>query len=166
MKPICRRQFIHISSVAAVTAFLPLRAHASATLLTVGGDISGQNPRSFTDNDLSELKQIEFSTSTIWTNTKAKFAGPPLQGLLDEVGAGPGSLRLRAVNDYMVVMPRDHIEAAAPIIANRIDGRPYNIRNKGPLWLVFPYDTHTRFQSEEVYAFSIWQLTHIEILAD
>ncbi len=160
-----RRQFIKISSVGAVGALAPMAAHASPTLLTVEGDISGQGIRDFNDQDLSELKQAEFSTSTIWTTNRIKFSGPTLQGLLDEVGAGPGPIRLRAVNDYVVVMPRDRVEKNAPIIANRMDDEPYGIRQKGPLWLIFPYDSDARFQSEEVYAFSIWQLTHIEILA-
>jgi hypothetical protein len=37
-----------------------------------------------------------------------------------------------------------------------------SMRNKGPLWLVYPYDSNVALQTEAVYARSIWQLVRIE----
>ena len=38
------------------------------------------------------------------------------------------------------------------------------LRDKGPLWLVYPYDADTAYQSEVIYARSVWQLDRIEVL--
>jgi hypothetical protein len=70
------------------------------------------------------------------------------------------------VNDYKVEMPRDVVTQDVPIIANRLNGKPFNIREKGPLWVVFPYASDARYQTEEIYSYSIWQLTQIQVRPD
>jgi hypothetical protein len=162
-----RRTFLTTSGAVAVGGFgaTALLGNAPDILLTVSGDVAGGSPKEYSDADLSALPQVSFTTSTMWTDGDRTFSGPTLLSLLDDVGAGPGPLRLTAVNNYAVTMPRDAIEPDAPIIATRIDGEPFNRRQNGPLWVVFPYDSDIRFQSEEVYAFSIWQLIQIEILS-
>jgi hypothetical protein len=43
-----------------------------------------------------------------------------------------------------------------------MNGAPLSRREKGPYWLVYPYDSDPIFQSETVYTRSIWQLVSIE----
>jgi hypothetical protein len=38
-----------------------------------------------------------------------------------------------------------------------------SVRDKGPLWLVYPYDSAAKYQSEVVFSRSIWQLNRLEI---
>jgi hypothetical protein len=38
------------------------------------------------------------------------------------------------------------------------------LRDKGPLWIVFPFDSATEFQRESIYARSIWQLNRIAVV--
>ena len=38
-----------------------------------------------------------------------------------------------------------------------------SVREKGPLWIVYPYDSNIAFQTETIYARSIWQLDRISI---
>jgi hypothetical protein len=137
-------------------------AWAQDILLTIDGNIEG-DARGFSDADLQALPQVEFETSTIWTEGTQRFSGPTVASLLEAVGAGEGNLTLMAINDYIVEMPRDVVEASAPIIATRIDGEPFSRRDKGPLWLVFPYDSDARFRAESLYAYSVWQLVGITI---
>jgi hypothetical protein len=35
------------------------------------------------------------------------------------------------------------------------------VREKGPLWIVYPYDKNEKFQTEEIYARSVWSLWKI-----
>ena len=149
-----------------LTCSAAVPALADDTLLSVSGDIGADAPVTFTDTALSELAQQEFATSTIWTDGVKTFSGPSLQALLDAVEAGPGDLELVAANDYKVLLPRDIVESEVPIIANRIDGEAFGIREKGPLWLIFPFDAEARYQNEDIYAFSIWQLTAIQVLPE
>jgi hypothetical protein len=161
-----RRNFLQMSALGPLASLLPSESLASTTLLTVSGDVAGQSPYTFDDQDLSALEQVEFSTTTIWTPGPQKFSGPSLKTLLETVGAGPGPLSLQAVNDYSVILSQDMIEENAPIIANRINDRTFSVREKGPLWLVFPYDRRIDYQQEEVYAVSVWQLTQITVFRD
>lgn len=140
------------------------RVHADGAKLIVDGQSDGTDLRTFTDADLMALPQTSFTTSTIWTAGPARFSGPSLAAVLAASDARNGDLRMTAINDYKVDMPRSRVEPGAPIIANRIDGRPFYVRDNGPLWLIFPFDADARFRTEAVYSFSIWQLTQILIL--
>jgi hypothetical protein len=39
-----------------------------------------------------------------------------------------------------------------------------SVRDKGPLWVIYPYDAVPEYKSERIYARSIWQLVSIEVL--
>lgn len=123
-------------------------------------------PVTLSDADLLALPQVEFVTSTIWTEGELTFSGPPLNKLLETLGVENADLELTAINNYKVRIPREAIETDVPIIANRIDGEKFGVRQKGPLWVVFPYDEAERYRSETVFAYSIWQLTSIRVLSD
>jgi len=139
----------------------------SGTLLRISGQIVSPEGRDFVDLDRSELEslpQVTFETSTIWTDAAINFSGPALDDVLASVGAGQERILLFAENGYNVEFPREHLESAAPIIATRINGDPFSLREKGPLWLVFPYDSDPVYRTQTIYAYSIWQLTSIEVI--
>jgi hypothetical protein len=139
---------------------------AAEVILRVDVTGDGSDIRELSDADLSALPQISFTTSTIWTTEPATYSGPSLAAVLDSLGAKGASLNMIAVNDYKVDMPWALIEQDTPIIANRINGQPFSIRDKGPLWVVFPYDSDPRFQTEEIYSFSIWQMNQIRVVPE
>jgi hypothetical protein len=157
-----RRLALKLAAALAVACTLALPAAAQDVVLTIDGAVA-DGPVTFTDADLLALPQVEITTTTIWTEGTQRFSGPSLTTLLETVGAQGGSLTLRAINDYVVEMPLTAVEPGAPIIANRIDGEPFSVRDKGPLWLVFPYDSDERFRAESIYAYSVWQLIAITV---
>ena len=159
-----RRKFLQLAGTSTLVAASAGRVRADDTRLVLDAKGDGTALRSFTDSDLMALPQVTFTTSTIWTTAAAQFSGPSLASVLAASGAADGDIRTTAINDYKVDIPRVWIEPASPIIATRIDGAPFGIREKGPLWVVFPFDSDDRFQTEEVYSFSIWQLTQIQII--
>lgn len=158
-----RDLFRYAASAGVVSFFGPAARASSDVLLTVDGRGDGSSLKQFTDADLMALPQVEFMTSTIWTAGVSTFSGPALASVLEAAGAADGVLMMTAVNDYKVEVPRSIVEPTVPILANRLDGKPFSIRDKGPLWLMFPFDSDSRYQSEEVYSFSIWQLTQIKV---
>ncbi|HEY7884306.1 MAG TPA: hypothetical protein VIC08_05105 [Cellvibrionaceae bacterium] len=139
----------------------------SPVKLWVDGDISVRNHGDEFVLDqrlLDELPQAEFATSTIWTEGVHTYSGPTLQGLLDLVDAGPGDLVATALNDYRVTLDRSYIEESAPILATRINGKTFSVREKGPLWIIFPFDENPRFHDEVIYAMSVWQLERLTVV--
>lgn len=157
-----KRDFIFGAAASAVG--LGCKAQAGLDLLLLDGDVNSGTPVGLTDADLLALPQKEFETRTQWTNGLRRFSGPLLVDLLHRYSAGPGELQLTATNAYSVTVSRDLVTAQGPIIANRIDGEPFSLREKGPLWLVYNYDQGPAFRTEVVFAASVWQLRQITVL--
>ena len=158
-----RRNFLTIAAASGLYATSGFRASAQTSILSLSGDLAS-GERSFSDQDLLDLPQVSCETSTLWTEGVLEFSGPSLKSVLEASGAGQGNIVMTAVNDYSVEMPQDIVSDELPIIANRINGEPFSVRDKGPLWVVFPYDSDTELQQELIYSYSIWQLNRIEVL--
>lgn len=127
---------------------------------------SGSNSATveFSLQDLDAMDQVTFSTSTIWTDDKVTFSGVPLKALLTELNTDGTRIEMVALNDYKVTMPLAELEDDAPIIATRMDGETMSVRDKGPYWVVFPYDQDPKYRAETIYTFSIWQLKHLKVV--
>lgn len=68
-----------------------------------------------------------------------------------------------AVNDYAVEIPVESWPGTGPIVAYLNNGAPMSLRDKGPLWIVYPFDNTPDYQTEVVYSRSIWQLDRISV---
>jgi hypothetical protein len=144
-----------------------LQVLTGSAILTISGDIEqleGGDPIVFDRADLMALPATTFETSTIWTDGVQSFTGVSLQTLALEMGVNDGRLLATAINDYTVEIPLSDAVEGGPIIAYLMDGEEMSIRDKGPLWVIYPYDSDADFRSEVVYSRSIWQLDRLEIL--
>lgn len=115
--------------------------------------------------NLSELEALgttTIQTSTIWTEGVQEFTGVSLAVLARDFNFNEGVFLASAINDYTVEVPATDAVENGPIIAFRQNGALMSIRDKGPLWLIYPYDSNPEYQSETVYSRSIWQLDRIE----
>jgi hypothetical protein len=142
-----------------------LVAPKGEVILTVTGDLAvtnGEHSASFDEAMLRDLGTTSFHTSTIWTEGAPEFTGVSLATLVQRLGITAGDLEMVAVNDYSVTVPVSDAVTDGPIIAYAMNGKPMSIREKGPLWLVYPYDLNKAYQSETIYSRSIWQLVRID----
>jgi hypothetical protein len=140
---------------------------AGEVILTVSGSISNSRTVGRAEFDRSLLEALpaeSFETTTIWTEGPQIFLGVSLATLLEHVAAEGENLRLRALNDYTIDIPASDAVLGGPIIAYEQNGAAMPVREKGPLWLVYPYDSSPEYQSETIYARSIWQLVAVEVL--
>lgn len=159
----------HYSRIYVVLFMLLLSLITPATAraeMTLEVTTSGSNSATveFSLQDLDAMDQVTFSTSTIWTDDKVTFSGVPLKALLTELNTDGTSIEMVALNDYKVTMPLAELENDAPIIATRMDGETMSVRDKGPYWVVFPYDQDPKYRAETIYTFSIWQLKHLKVV--
>ena len=147
--------------IAALSLLLALAGPALADdpLLTVVGPDSTQT---YDQTALQAFGPVSFATSTIWTEGQPTFTGIPLQTILTDAGIDEGTVSAVAINDYAVQIPVDEVTADYPIVAFQQDGQAMSVRDKGPLWVIYPYDSDPALQSEVTYARSIWQLVRIE----
>ena len=143
-----------------------LAAPTSRVLLVVSGAISTTNagePAVFDRDQLEALAPQVLATSTPWTEGVQRFDGFPLAALLDRVGAKGDTLRAVALNDYAVTMPIGDLIQADAFVAIRQNGEAMTIRERGPLWIIFPYDSDPRLTGDDFLNWSIWQLKSLEI---
>lgn len=136
-------------------------------ILTVTGQIGATNAEGHVALDVALLTEIgltKIDTNTIWTSGVQHFEGVLLADFIAAVGAKGSALRATALNDYAVEIPLSDAVAGGPILAFRMNGVDLSPRDKGPIWIVYPYDQHTDYQTEVIYSRSIWQLDRIEVL--
>ena len=152
------------ASSALMLGAAPAVAEAADMLAISGLVLSSNNePVKLSRDDLAKIAPTSCVTTTIWTEGPQAFEGSSLKGLLDHLGVKSGTIVARAVNDYSVNIPVADIEAGGPIVAYLRNGKTMPVRNKGPFWIVYPYDLEDKYRSEEVFSRSTWQLTSIEI---
>lgn len=141
---------------------------AEDIVLTISGAVAPSDDGETWRLSMSDLKALpvaRFDTVTIWTDGTQTFEGVSLRALLDHVGASDGDLEAVALNDYAVTIPASDAVEGGPIVAYAHNGQAMSVRDKGPLWVVYPFDANDTYKSEEYYARSIWQLDRI-VVAD
>jgi hypothetical protein len=136
-------------------------------ILTVTGEIDVTNAEGalvFDYDALAALDAETFETTTIWTEGLNSFQGVSLKTLTDLLGTEDGTLLATAINDYTVEIPVSDAVEGGPIIAYLMNDKEMSVRDKGPLWVIYPYDSSADYRSEVVYSRSIWQLDRIEVV--
>lgn len=155
-----------ISSLATAVSATDLELPNGPIVLTVDGAIAVTNAEDTAQFDMETLRSLpasSFVTTTIWTDGDQTFEGVSLANLMDLLGVDGGSIKATAINDYAVDIPVADAVANGPIVAYALNGEEMSVRDKGPLWVVYPYDSNAGYQSEVIYARSIWQLDRMTV---
>lgn len=124
---------------------------------------SGFIESKITRRSLLALPQAHFETTTIWTNGVQEFDGVWLFDFLEAHNVTGRMLQLEAINDYFVEIPLNEVEKGRALLAHTRNGTPMTAREKGPVWLIYNYDSDPAFRTETVYSRSVWQLDRITI---
>lgn len=138
-----------------------LPAPTGEVVLTVTGKIArtnGDGAASFDMEMLKALPAVSFETETIWTKGSQSFVGVELKTLVEELGIEGEILGASAINDYRVDIPLSDAIENGPIVAYTMNGQAMSRRDKGPLWIVYPYGSDAKYRTEAIYNRSIWQL--------
>jgi len=143
-----------------------LAAPAGRVILTISGNITHRNTADSAQFDLAMLEALgtrSFSTTTPWYNGPVTFEGVPMARLLREVGARGTTLTAQALNDYSTDVPMADFEKYAVLLAVKRDGSYMPVRDKGPLFIVYPYDSDPALKHQQFYSRSAWQVARMII---
>jgi hypothetical protein len=118
-----------------------------------------------TNEMMDALPQESFNTSTIWNEGINTYSGPSLRSVLDLIATSDHIkvIRLTAANDYVIDIPVHMIGQHQPILTTRINDTALSLRQKGPVWLMFPFDSDPSYQSARHKARAVWQLIRIDV---
>jgi hypothetical protein len=127
---------------------------------------SKANPSFTKTYDLDQLETLgltKFVTTTSWTDGETSFEGVKLSDLLAANNLTGSVLKATAINDYAADIPFGDTEKYPVMIATKMDGKRMAVRDKGPLWIVYPRRDFPELMDEGHNFKWIWQLSSIEV---
>ena len=160
---------VALAGLLAATTFAPafaLEVPTGRVVLTISGAITQPNAGTVARLDMKmieALPQQTFTTRTPWYDRPVTFTGPLLADVMAAVGAKGSALAATAINDYSITIPMADVNARKVIVARLIDGKPIPVREKGPLFVVYPFDTDAALRTSVYYERSIWQLKAMNV---
>lgn len=135
-------------------------------ILTISGRITRTNVGKTARFDRAMLESMEqkgFETTTPWYTGPVRFDGVKMARLLAAVGATGSSVTVAALNDYTTDIPVSDFEKYGVILALKRNGAYMPISDKGPLFIVYPFDSMPELKSQEFYSRSAWQVAKIVV---
>lgn len=144
-----------------------LQAPSGAVVLSLGGRIQRTNQGDHAAIDMAMIEalvQQSFTTKTPWFKQPRKFTGPLLRDVLNLVGAQGATMRITALNDYRIDVPTEDARRFDVVLARMIDDKPITVREKGPLFMIYPFDSDAALRNPLYYSRSVWQLKSIDVL--
>lgn len=137
-----------------------------SVILEVSGKIANTNDGARAEFDMAMLNELEGGTtvtSSPWYDGARTFSGPLGKALLRAVGATGTTLRVTALNDYVTEIPVSDFNDFAVLLATEVDGKPMSVRDKGPIFIIYPFDSQPALNNETYYGRSAWQVKSIEV---
>lgn len=135
-------------------------------ILTVSGHIENTNvgdTAQFDRQMLENLGLVDVTTSSPWYDDKVTFTGVPVKALLREVEAEGDTITAGALNDYQSDLPLSDAWETGVILALKLNGRDMTVRDKGPIFIIYPYDEAEKYRTQTYYSRSAWQVTQLII---
>jgi hypothetical protein len=155
-----------VGLIQALASATPLAKPTDKPILTISGaiEITNEPGAAIFDRAMIEAIGIEsFETTTPWYTAKVKFEGVNMAKLLKKVGAKGQKITVTALNDYKTDIPVEDFAKYGAILALKRDGNYMPVSDKGPLFIVYPYDAHAELKSQKFYGRSAWQVAKIEV---
>ena len=163
-----RAAFVAFALLSVIFASSVLRAQdaqsGSKPILVISGKINPTDKSDsvqFDRDALEALGTVAFETNTPWFKGPVKFEGVPLDKLMQSVGAKGERVVAVALNDYSSEIPIEDFAKYKVILALKRDGEYMPVRDKGPLFIVYPYDENPELKSQKFYSRSVWQVAKI-----
>ena len=166
------RQILRVCSKAAlaITLLFGLMcavgpASAQDVLLVIKNDTVPEAPTlKFTYEDLKKLPQVSITTHTEFTDGAVTFVGPLAREVLGKLPAGTAkTAHMVAANDYSHDIALHEFTDYDVILALEANGKRLSLRDKGPIWVMYPIDQHQELQDPATNARLVWQLTEIDL---
>jgi len=115
--------------------------------------------------DMDRFPQIEIRTTTPWHAGVQTFSGPSLLAVLAAFDLARATILARAINNYETLLETAQITPDYPILATRQNGETMTVRDKGPIFVIFPYD-RLGHQDKALLRQSVWQLSTLTQIPD
>jgi len=136
-------------------------------ILTVSGKIRRTNADGQARFDRAMLEGLGtygFSTHTPWFDGAMRFDGIRMTSLMDAVQPTGDTVVATALNDYETHIPISDFAEYGVLLAMKRNGEYMPVRDKGPLFIVYPFDENPNLQIQKIYGRCAWQLARMTIV--
>lgn len=160
-----RRSLLTAMGASALSLALETKGEAAQTpihpkeavILTVAGDIAYTNRGAFDPklDGFMKYHEIEFKKAHTFDiamledfpmseikcqppqySSNVTFQGPLLRDVLKALGAERASIQTRALDGFAVDLTSEQVNAKDWILATRVNGKPFGIGGRGPVWMI------------------------------
>lgn len=144
----------------------PAVAAGPDVVLTIEGEIDRSRYPNGAHLDRAALLALgteKLATETHFTKGMQRFEGIRLRKLLDAVGAKGKVLTTTALDGYSVDIPIEDADRFQVFLALKWNGAVMRVRNKGPIWIIYPITEFPEVNTEIFSARSVWQLKTLTV---
>ena len=123
---------------------------------------NGPKTVTYTLEALLALPQELVVTTNDYVDDLTTFQGPSLKSVLEESDIGDdATLKMVAINDFASSVPAGDAFEYQVILAVLSDGEEMSVRDKGPIWVIYPMTDNTELQDDIYNGRLVWQLKSI-----
>jgi hypothetical protein len=157
---------VAVAATAGLAGAAELPAPTGKVLLEIKGDIAVKNSDGSAIFDRAMLESLgtrKLQTSTPWTDGRPVFEGVLMRDVMKRVGADGETLTVVALNDYKITLPTADFEKYPVLLAFKMDGEILKVRDKGPLWIIYPQDEYDELRDKSVHRKWAWQIKEFNV---
>lgn len=155
-----------LASAVLANAADPLPPPSGPVILTVSGQIAvtnGDDLARFDQTLLERLPQTALTTETDWTDGPQRFEGVLLRDIMQRLDAHGQVIVASAINDYKAAIPWSDLTEFKVLVALKRNGEPMRVRDKGPLWIVYPSPARSPDHAGPHNLKMVWQLRQLNV---
>jgi hypothetical protein len=113
--------------------------------------------------ELYAFPEQKIQTSTQVTYGSHIFSGPLIRNVLDKFNFVGDTVRLEALNGYIIDVPLSDFRRFDAIFAHSMSGLRLSVRHFGPVWVVYPRDSIKELQDIRYDMRWVWQLRTVVV---
>lgn len=158
--------FGYVIPVAGISHAKGLPEPSSETLITIDGKIGFTNDKGEAKFDREMLKALgtrSITTPNPFETGIHTFEGVLIRDLLKAVQAKGTRLVAVAHDGYTVEVPIEDTAKYPVMLAMIWNGKEMKIRNRGPLWIIYPIGQYPELIHQKYSARSVWQLKRLTV---
>ena len=110
---------------------------------------------------LLTLPQASMKTRVPWHDEPVRFEGPLLSSLIEHLQIRGDTLVVTGLDGYSTRVSLAESDAMRAMLAHRGNGKPLNVREFGPLLLLYP-EGHGLSSQQRLFR-TVWQVTRIDV---
>ncbi len=133
------------------------------TLTTVYGK-DGKVLLELTESSLEKFKKDGFKATAPWYKQTHQFDGISFADVLTKAGvSAKETLVVVAWDKYKIEMPASDVFETNVILATHIDGKRFELKDKGPFFIMYPMDDKPKYKDPTYFNRSVWQIKEIRV---